>query len=307
MSNVFDRAGNPRVKMNGDLEKGELSRTDPQLYYILRLCQLETDAVKGTDLMKKLSNLHDTDFSTWERLQEREVASLGELAIITYFIQGLSATIGMPSLSEMNELKMKIDLQDFVVPIDDLLEPEMASKALTRLDQFIIENAEQVERREQIQAAEVAPTQLLATEPEPREKLVAERKQKEKTRPSHSSIFEIVAPAEEGLPFEEERPAVIKVRASTAGVFSALFAKAEARGSVSWTAFLSAMTDMGFSVRPRTGSVYTFFPPESMGASRWFTVHRPHKSDIEGYYAILYAKRLQRVYGWNENTFEVAD
>jgi hypothetical protein len=133
--------------------------------------------------------------------------------------------------AEMNELKTRIDLRDFVVPINNLPEPEMASMAPTRLDQFIIKNAgtkmgflyqdqieecfatiwkqymsmkEQVGRIEHIEAAEVAPREPLVAEPEPRETLIAQRKQKEKTRPSHSSIFEIVAPAEEESLLEEE-------------------------------------------------------------------------------------------------------
>jgi hypothetical protein len=157
-------------------------------------------------------------------------------------------------------------------------------------------------RTEQKEPVEVAPTPTLV--PEPQEKRVEQRKQKEKTRPSHSSVFEIIAPLEEEESLEEEQPILIKVRASTAEVFSALFAKAESRGSVSWMAFVSAMTDLGFSIQPKAGSVYTFFPPESMQVSKSLTLHRPHESEIEGHRAIAYAKRLRKVYGWNEKTFE---
>jgi hypothetical protein len=340
ISNVHNKAGNARVAMNGDPEV--LTRSDPQLHYMLRICQLETDALKATEWMKKLSDLHEAHPSEREKIGEREAESLSDLAIITSFMQALSPAISMPSLSrkknqmfvarsqeldaEMNELKSKIELRDFVVPIDNLLEPGMASKTLILLDHFIIENAGtkmgflyqdlveecfvEIERQyklvknrtEQKGPAEVTPTSPPV--PEPREKRVEQRKQKEKTRPSHSSIFEIVATPEEEKPLEEE-PTILKVRASTAEVFSTLFAKAESRGSVSWAAFVSAMTDLGFSVQPRTGSVYTFFPPESMHASKSLTLHRPHKSEIESYHTIVYAKRLRRVYGWNEKTFEV--
>ncbi|KIW25228.1 uncharacterized protein PV07_08424 [Cladophialophora immunda] len=341
MSNVYDKAGNARVTMKGDPES--LTRTDPQLHYMLRLCQPESDALKATEWMKKLSDLHNAHPSEREKLEEREADSLGDLAVITSFVQVLSPSISMPSLSrkknqmfvarsqeldaEMNELKSKIDLRDFVVPIDNLLEPRVASKTLTLLDHFIIENAgtkmgflyqdlieeclAEIERQyklakdrtEQKRPAEVEPTPPPV--PEPREKRLEQRKQKEKTRPSHSSVFEIVATPEEEEPLEEEQPTIFKVRASTAEVFSTLFAKAESRGSVSWTAFVSAMTDLGFSVLPKTGSVYAFLPPENMHVSKSLTLHRPHKSEIEGYRAILYAKRLRKVYGWNERTFEV--
>ncbi|KIW66111.1 hypothetical protein PV04_08315 [Phialophora macrospora] len=265
---------------------------------MLRLCQLETDALKATDWMNKLSELHDAHPSEREKLEEREADSLSDLAIIISFIQDLSPATSMPSLSrkknqmfvarsqeldaEMNELKSKIDLRDLVVPIDNLLEPGVASKTLNLLDHFILENAgtklgflyqDLVEecfvemerqyklvkdRMAQKEPAEVTPTPPRV--PEPRETRVERRKQKEKTRPSHSSIFEIVATPEVEEPLEEQHPTIFKVRASTAEVFSTLFAKGESRGSVSWTAFVSAMTDLGFSAQPKTGSVYTFFP-----------------------------------------------
>ena len=66
------------------------------------------------------------------------------------------------------------------------------------------------------------------------------------------------------------------------------------------------MADLGFSVLPKSGSVYTFFPSESMAVGKSFTTHRPHQSDIEGFAVLRLAKRLETVYGWDENTFELA-
>ena len=143
--------------------------------------------------------------------------------------------------------------------------------------------------------------------PEPREKRVEQRKQKEKTRPSHSSVYEIVAPPKEEEPLEAEPPTIFKVKASTAAVFSTLFTKGASRGSVSWVAFVSAMTDLGFSVQPKNGSIYTFSPPESMAVSKPLTLHRPHRSEIERHHIIVYAIRLRKKYGWNADTFEVAE
>ncbi|RVX73553.1 hypothetical protein B0A52_02441 [Exophiala mesophila] len=340
ISNVYDKAGNAKVTMNADLEL--LTRTDPQLHYMLRLCQPEVNVLRAADWLKKLSDLHEAHPSERVKLEEREADSLGDLAIITSFIQDLSRATSLPSLAhkknqmfitrsqeldaEISTLKSKIDLRDLVVPIDNLLEPEVASKSLIFLDQFVVQNAGtkmgflyqdliedcfvEIERQFQLvkiqkESAEVAP--ISSPVPDPQEKRVEQRKQKEKTRPSHSSVFEIVAPSDEEESLEQEQPIIIKVRASTADVFSKLFAKAESRGSVSWVAFASAMTDLGFSVQPKAGSVYTFFPPESMHASKSLTLHRPHKSEIEGHRAIAYAKRLRRVYGWNEKTFEVQE
>ncbi|EXJ78100.1 hypothetical protein A1O3_09261 [Capronia epimyces CBS 606.96] len=311
MSNAYDKAGNARVNMKGD--PGALTRTDPQLHYMLRLCQSETTASKATDWMKKLGDLHDTHPSEREKLEEREVVSLGDLAITTAFIQDLSAVVSMPPPSrkkaqmfvarsqeldaEMNELKSQIDLQDFAVPIDNLLEPRVAAKMLRVLDDFIIEKAgtqmgflfqdlieecftnlenqykDAKDKAEQKEKAEETPLPSAAAESP--EKRVEQRRQKEKTRPSHSSAYQIIAPGEEEKPVQGEEapplPPTIKVRASTADVFSMLFSNAEARGSVNWTAFTAAMADVGFSVKPNFGSVYTFYPPESLKASKAVT------------------------------------
>lgn len=345
MSNAYDKAGNARVNMKGNPEV--LTRSDPQLHYVLRLCQPETTAAKAAAWMKKLGDLHEAHPSEREKLEERELDSFCDLATITAFIQDLSPVVSMPSLShkknqifvarsqaldaELNELKSQIDLRDFVVPIDNLLEPGVASKTLDLLDHFIIENAgtkmgflyqdlidecfaaieiqykvlkdqQQIEQKEKTDLTPVLPPVS-----ESREKRVEQRRQKEKTRPSHSSVYEISAPHEEEVVSEEEPPAqILKVRASTVEVFPSLFAKAESHGSVGWTAFVSAMSDVGFSVQPRFGSVYTFCPPETMNASKSLTVHRPHQSKIEGYLILFYAKRLRSLYGWSEHTFEVA-
>jgi hypothetical protein len=89
-------------------------------------------------------------------------------------------------------------------------------------------------------------------------------------------------------------------------VFATLFDKSKSRGTVGWDAFEAAMADLEFSIFPKLGSVYTFCPPESMGAKKSFTIHRPHQSRIEGYMIPIVARRLRRVFGWGEKTFEVA-
>ena len=340
ISNVYNKAGEARVTMKGDPEV--LRRSDPQLYYMARLCQPETNVLKATEWMMKLSDLYEAHPSELEKLEEREADSLSDLAIVTSFLQNLAPVISLPTLSrkknqmfvarsqeldaEINELKPKIDLSDFVVPIDNLLEPGVATKTLSLLDNFIIDNAGTkmgflyqdlveecfVEMERQYESAKsetaqnnsAAITSFPLPAPQPREKRVEQRKQKEKTRPSHPSVYEIVAPPPEAEPLEEEQPTIFKVRASTAAAFQTLFAKG-ARGSVSWTAFVSAMTDLGFSVQPKIGSIYTFSPPESMSVSKSLTLHRPHISEIERYHATVYAIRLRRVYGWNAKTFEV--
>lgn len=345
VSNAYDNAGNARVSMKGN--PADLTVADPQLHYMLRLCQAETTASKAVDWVKKLSDLHEAHPTEREKLGEREADALGDLAVIIEFIQDLSPVISMPSLSrkkgqmfvsrshelevELGQVKNDIDLRDLVVPIDNLLEPGIAERALEKLDHFVIEKTgtkmgflyqdlvedclsdlrnqyDRVKAKlEQADKTEWSP--LPVTTSEPPEKRVEQRRQKEKTRPSHSSAYEITP--HEGTPAAEESASsqlsqTFKVGPSTAEVFSTLFARPQSRGSVSWAAYVAAMAELGFSVLPKFGSVYTFFPPESMAVKKSLTVHRPHTSRIEGYLVLIFARRLKRVYGWGEGTFETA-
>ncbi|KAK7419619.1 hypothetical protein QQX98_003210 [Neonectria punicea] len=326
---------NVKVTMRGKPE--ELTRTDAQLHYMLRLCQLDTTPSKAVDWMTKLSDLHKAHPLEREKLEEREVDSLSDLAVIIGFIQDLSSMIALPAASrkkgqsfvagsqeleaELNKLKSQIDLRDFAVPIDNLKEPGVAQSALETLDRFIVEKTgtkmgflydDLVEdclsrlqaQPEQVKAGEqsVPEWQQPASTPQTPEVRVEQRRQKEKTRPSHSSVFEITPQPETSQP-EAPLSQTFRVSSSTAQVFSTLFDKSKSRGSVSWPAFESAMAELKFSVMPKFGSVYTFLPPDSMAVKKSITLHRPHQSRIEGHMVLIFARRLKRAYGWGERTF----
>ncbi|KAK6226832.1 hypothetical protein QIS74_00387 [Colletotrichum tabaci] len=267
-SNAYDSVGNPRVTLKGN--PGDLTRSNPQLHYVLRLCHPDTTASKAVEWLKKLADLHQAHPSERENLDESETVTIpapsrkkGQLFVSRS--QELEA--------ELNNLKTDLDLRDFAAPIDTLLEPG---------------------------------TPLPIPAPEPLETLVEQRKQKEKTRPSHSSAFEIGPQTEPASEDPTVEPQTFEVGAGTAEVFGTLFDMSKSRGAVSWAAFEGAMAELGFSVLPKYGSVFTFVPPETMAVKRPFTIHRPHKSQIEGYRTLIYARRLKRAYGWNEKTFKVA-
>ncbi|PTB36873.1 hypothetical protein M441DRAFT_61593 [Trichoderma asperellum CBS 433.97] len=337
IANSYDNAGNAKVNMK--IQPEELTRTDPALHYVLRLCQSQTNASKAVDWIKKLSDLYESHPIDRETLQEREIDALGDLIVITAFIQDVSPVISMPALSrkkgqmfvsrsqeldvELNKLRGEIDLREFAVPIDNLLEPGMTNGALTKLDQFVVsktgskmgflyqdlmedcladlENQYRATKAK-LEKKEDIPLPIAA--PQSTGEKVEQRKVKEKTRPCQSTIFEILQAPE--VPKEEpvESTQVFKVSQPVSQVFSTLFNKSEARGSISWGAFESAMAELGFSVVPKYGSVYTFSPPDSMNVKKSFTVHRPHKSRIEGYLIPIFARRLKRTYGWSEGTFK---
>lgn len=342
---MYDNAGNARVAMKGNPD--DLTRTNPQLHYMLRLCQPETTAPKAVDWITKLGNLRQAHPMERDKLEEREVDSLCDLAVIIGFVKDLSPAISMPFLShkkgqvfvsryreleaELNQLRDQVDLRDFAVPIDNLLEPGMSDGALNVLDQFIIETSGTKmgfmyqdlvedclsELQNQYQQAKAKLEQKDKTtppppfpaptfsQPPPAER-VEERRQKEKTRPPHSSAYEIAPHAEKEVPAPSPPSQTFRVGSSTAEVFSTLFNKSQSRGSVPWSAFEAAMADLGFSVVPKFGSVYTFLPPDTVAVKKSLTLHRPHKSRIEGYVLPIFAQRLNRVYGWGDGTFEVA-
>lgn len=340
---MTDKVGNARVTMKGNPET--LTRADPQLHYMLRLCQAQTNPSQATEWLKKLAGLHDNHPTERDKLHEREVDALCDLAIVIGFIQDLSSTISIPSVSgkkgqmfgsklqaleaELNQLKNQVDLRDFATPIDHLLEPEMSEKALKSLDDFVVQQAgtqmgflyqDLVEEclldlQNQYQQATDNTSQRNQVEqpsfpipvPQSPASRVEGRKQKNKTRPPHSATYEIL-PRLDTLSIEEPLPPsqTLKVRSSTAEIFSSLFTKSQSRSPVSWEGFQAAMTDVGFSTLPKYGSVYTFFPLNHMMAKKPLTVHRPHKSRIEGYMSLIFARRLNRLYGWDEGTFEVA-
>ncbi|KAK4140035.1 uncharacterized protein C8A04DRAFT_40239 [Dichotomopilus funicola] len=339
-----DKAGNALVSMNCNMKK--LAKTDTQLFYMMRLCSPETTP-------RKLAI-------------SKEVEGLGELIIITSFIQDLRSVASLPPLSakrgrlflsrlqdlniEVSQLKGQIDLLEFAAPIRNLLEPGMSEAALKKLDQFVIdklgtkigflyedmvlESLAALEKQYQVAKAKLdeqrakAATQHREPQmmdweptaaPPPQEERIKQRKQKEKTRPAHSSVYDITNPQPPTLDntkstSQTPSPEPIPVSSSTAAVFSTFFDRSQSRGSVEWSAFVAAMADLGFSVTPRFGSVYTFTPPalskqaSKLGSDvkRPLTLHRPHQSRIEGYSLLIFSRRLKRVYGWGEGTFVVA-
>ncbi|TVY80275.1 hypothetical protein LSUE1_G005899 [Lachnellula suecica] len=328
------------LKIKPDL----LMRENPRLQVMLRLCESGVDASRSVPLIKKLDDLHRSHPSEREEMEEREFESFGDLAVIATFVQSLSGSLPLPPMSlkkgqiyvsrlkdlsaELNSLKTEIDLSAYTVPIDNLLEPGMADGALSTLDGFVAEKTGtkmgflyqdllelcvsetqgyyQQQKATIEQKTKVDTVPLFTDTPAP-EVRVEQRRQKDKTRPAHSSVYDIAPKSATSLqPETVEPPRVFKVKQDTFDTFKTLFSKSTSRGAISWTAFEAALADLKFSVMPKFGSVFTFFPPEGMGVQNSITLHRPHKSSIEGYQLLMFARRLKRVYGWEEKWFEVA-
>ncbi|OAL00787.1 hypothetical protein IQ06DRAFT_249757 [Phaeosphaeriaceae sp. SRC1lsM3a] len=340
MSSQKDGAARISLKRSPE----SLTVADPQLHYMLRLCQDDTNSSGAIQWLQKLEDLHRAHPLEQDKLSEREYDSLGDLAIIVTFIQSLSSMVqlpvpnhkkGQPFVSgyaaldtELGQLRDGIDLGDFAIPIDNLLEPGMADGALTALDRYIEEKTgtklgflyqdlveacvrsvqEQCEQQKAKASGQKA-EYITPSSPESPASNVQQRKEKEKTRPVGMSIYNITPKTVEiGSASDQPAPTkqIFKVKASTASVFTSLLSRSStARGPVKWDAFVAAMTDLGFAVMPKVGSIYAFSPPEKMQVQRDLTLHRPHHSSIEGTCLLVISRRLKKVYGWEDGTFVV--
>lgn len=342
---LIDASGQPKVLMKG--LPAEHTISDPQLHYALRLCHPETSPRDAVQWIEKIDSHNTRYIEDARKFSEAEIAALSDLAVIVSFMRMASTSTALPMApvsrksgllftarskdleDELHKLKPKADFGDYLIPMDNLLEPQMATKALAALDQFIAKEREArlgslyektvqdsvedldrmlVEAKARLEkAGKTTYVPLPADSPPQGDAKLEQRTAKEKTRPSRSSVYTITSPpeAEPQQPTIPEPVEPLKVKAATSSLFTTLFSKSEARGSVSWTDFEAAMADLGFSVTPKGGSVYTFNPPESMN-SRPITLHRPHASGVEGYKLLILARRLQRVYGWTEGFFVVA-
>ncbi|KAL6232785.1 hypothetical protein BDW75DRAFT_216793 [Aspergillus navahoensis] len=330
-----------RVIMKGKPEA--IIKEDPQLGYLLSLCETKSSAIKSVHWITKLDDLYRTEPRKLEELFDSESNALGELAITAAFIQSLSASVPLPPpnstkgqafisrlkslATELDALKDGLDLSDFVVPIYNLLEPEVAAHALVALDNFIANKAgagigllyesvsEEALADLQAQLAEAqsiekdlqARLSLAETSTPSLEEIIEQRREKAKTRPSHSSVYSIVR-KEHVTPYPKEPSRKYKVNPDALAVFSALFSRkgGQGQGSITWAAFQKAMQHLGFSIIPRFGSVFTFSPPHDLASLRPLTIHRPHQSRIEGYKLIYFANRLRKVYGLGLDSFEAA-
>ncbi|KAL4993229.1 hypothetical protein BDV10DRAFT_190190 [Aspergillus recurvatus] len=330
-----------RVVMKGKPEA--IIQEDPHLGYLLSLCETKTSAIKSIQWITKLDDLHRTEPRKLEELSDSESDALGNLAVTAAFIQSLSVSVPLPPpnstkgqafisktkslTTELDALKGDIDLSDFVIPIDNLMEPDVAARALVALDNFIINKAgAEIGMMYEIVSEEALATvqaQFLDTQsiqqdlqarlsvteapiPSP-EAIIEQRRGKAKSRPAHSSIYSIVR--KEPAPANLKEPSrKYKVSKDAFAVFSSLFSRADAQGqrSITWAAFQKVMQHLEFSIIPRFGSVFTFSPPQYFDSLRPFTIHRPHQSRIEGYKLIYIANRLRRIYGWQLDSFEVA-
>lgn len=317
----------------------------PQLHYLLSLCSAGSNFNQTAEWIKMVDILSSRSPFVHDSISPPESEALANLATITSFIQSLSTSTPLPPMNwkkgqfyvsrlvslktDVNAFRTDVDLGDFPVPISNLLEPGMTDATFACLDRFFIDKTgsdietlyrklnddcisaflDQYQQKKK-QATKSDPEAKLPHEPlSPFEwnVQVGKRSGKAKTRPVHSSVTDVQPePAKPAEPVTAEPVPVFKVKASTLKLFSALFSKVKSSRSITWAAFEAAMVDVGFSVIPKFGSVFTFLPPQEVKPNRAFTIHRPHQSEIEGYKLLYFANRLKRAYGWDTESFAPA-
>lgn len=345
-SKWFERKSTVRkdglVRVSMKRRPDSLMIENPQLCYMLQLCQENLDWSGFIQWLQKLEDLHRAHPMEKDKMDEFEFSSLGDLAIIVTFLQSLSQIQKLPASSKkqkdsfivrvsdletrIRQCKEGLDLDEFAVPMGNLLEPGMADSALASLDRHIhdkmgtklgvlyeelvddsIASLHKRYHESKAKASEAEAEYVVPAIPEVSASSIQPHKEKEKTRPAHSSAYESVSEtASSTSPSAQPAPPhpKIKVKANTFDVFSSLLSRSSAaRGPINWDSFVAAMTDIGFAVLPKVGSICTFVPPETMVVQRDCTLHRPHSSRIEGVLLLVYSRRLKRVYQWDDATF----
>jgi len=335
-------SGESKIVMKG--QPADCTVSDPQLHYILRLCHSDTNVADAVQWIQKLGDHNAQYADDRKKLTGAEMDAFDDLAVIVGFMHITSKTISMAPISRksgllftarvanlestLNDLKLKADFGDHLIPRDNLLEPQVSNNALAALDDFITqetgsklgwlyENIVQDSLGDLGKMCDDAKARVEEDDrkttyvPLPLDSLpsgdahVAHKKAKKRTHTTAPSVYAITGIADMPQTLPSEPAPQHNVKAATASLFTALFSRSEARGSVAWTDFESAMADLDFSVTPRAGSRIAFNPPPSVEGGP-AVIHRPHGSDIEGRDLLYIARTLQRVYGWTTRSFVVA-
>jgi hypothetical protein len=151
LSNVFGN-GTPRVTLNAISDR--LMKEDPQLHYILRLCQTVTGATQAVRWNNKLDQLHYNQPLEQDKLEEWEFDVLGELSLTVNLVNTMIESIQLPPaspkkgltyISKLKELMARLDplkahtnLRKLPISLDDLTNPDIAKEALSIVDRFSV-------------------------------------------------------------------------------------------------------------------------------------------------------------------------
>ncbi|KAF2645206.1 hypothetical protein P280DRAFT_531183 [Massarina eburnea CBS 473.64] len=113
-------------------------------------------------------------------------------------------------------------------------------------------------------------------------------------------------------PEDEHSPQIFTLDKNSYKVFKTLFGIRKSESDelpkfIKWNNFKRAMTKVRFSVEKMQGSAWQFSPTDNVEVERSIQFHEPHpNSDIPYTMARRFGRRLERVYGWSKDTFQLA-
>ncbi|EQB47936.1 hypothetical protein CGLO_12875 [Colletotrichum gloeosporioides Cg-14] len=331
VSNGVNAVGNPNIKLKGKPQ--DVQNSDPPLHILLRLCQPETTPQKAHSWIEQLSRLYlKTDFDKYG-------ATLPRDAFETMGLLSLSAAVNL-SLAQKGPVPSRKKAQSFVTRAQELegelnrlkkdLGPVLTKKAL---DDGLIDGA--LERLDAIVAEKVGARlaflyedliqdsfayldkqydhakangetnwTALAVEPQaPSEKLVESRKQRDRSRSSSRSQLDMISSAREPVPAS---PTIEVEYEDMVETFRNLIRKSEPREAVGWPAFNLAIKELAFNlIRTADGLNHAF--ESSRFGCKLLVVSPPYKGKFEGDSALVLGQRLNKAYGWTEDTFYEED
>ncbi|PLB54148.1 hypothetical protein P170DRAFT_344444 [Aspergillus steynii IBT 23096] len=325
-------------------EPAAFTRASPFIHYILRLYQAKTKVADAGHWLQKIFGLYNNDDALVDLKNQGPRDAIHELAVITGLFKSLKKAVQLPPSNprkgrtyincikamapEIESIKESLDVTDLAMPPDRIRIPGVLERVLDKVDEVIDcytgtqlstlyeerieecmlairkrsdENRTQVQRERELMAERLSMTEAPAGSLK-----IKERKVKPKTRPTQSSSEqsdESSSSASSPPEIVEERP-TMKVKPESYDVFKTLLSRAEPRGSLAWSAFTAAMSELGFAVTHKYGSVVTFEPSASLSHLKAFTFHRPHESRLEGHRLLWLSRRLKRVYEWDIDCFE---
>ncbi|KAF3810416.1 hypothetical protein GCG54_00000463 [Colletotrichum gloeosporioides] len=298
VSNGVDAVGNPNIKLKG----------------------------KPQDLYLK------TDFDKYGATLQRD-------AFETMGLLSLSAAVNL-SLAQKGPVPSRKKAQSFVTRAQELeaelnrlkkdLGPVLTKKALDdglidgaleRLDEIVAEKAGArlaflyedliqdsfaylYKQYDHAKANGETDWTALAVEPQqPSEELVESRKQRDKSRSSSRSQLDMISSAREPVPAS---PTIEVEYEDMVETFRNLIRKSEPREAVGWPAFNLAIKELAFNlIRTADGLNHAF--ESSRFGCKLLVVSPPYKGKFEGDSALVLGQRLNKAYGWTEDTFYEED
>ncbi|KAK4164379.1 hypothetical protein QBC43DRAFT_288977 [Cladorrhinum sp. PSN259] len=227
------------------------------------------------------------------------------------------------------------------VSIDDLMQVDVAEKVLGQLGREVTDQTRATleylyhdlvaDCLSHVVSVECDETNLEMTEDEKKsvselskEKVIQDRRRKKKAErvENNDRVYEVLASSQAAAVEPEIGPAGlqkrIKVSKKTAEIFKALFffsktdddpeSSQSQEEKIKWTDFLADMIELGFLIRRETrfGFVYRLYSPVR---KEFVTLQKPpgkdEETEIGRYFGVVVARRLEKVYGWSGDTFEV--